>query len=101
RRETQPNHYLHSFGSESLTRLCLRHRGWAVAVGLALSLAALYAARNVRFDESMKTMRPEGNRGIDVAVEVGKKFGSGFDSMTLMASGKTPEEAIELAGRAT
>ncbi len=100
-RQTQPNHYLHSFGSDRLTRLCLRHRGWAIAVGLALCAAALYAGRNVRFDESMKTMRPEGNRGIDVAVEVGKKFGSGFDSMTLMLSGRTPEEAIELAGRAT
>lgn len=101
RRQTQPNHYLHSFGSDRLTRLCLRHRGAAIAIGVLLCAGALYASRNITFDESMKTMRPEGNRGIDVAVEVGKKFGSGFDSMTLMLSGKTPDEAIELAGRAT
>ena len=54
----------------------------------------------IEFDESMKTMRPKGNRGIDVAEEVGRKFGSGFDSMSVILTGRTPEEVIELSGRA-
>jgi hypothetical protein len=101
RKQTQPNLYLHSFGSDRLTRLCLRHPRAAVTGGVLLTLAALFLATRVRFDESMKTMRPEGNRGIDVAVEVGKKFGSGFDSMTLILSGRTEDEVLEQAGRAT
>ena len=35
-----------------------------------------------------------------MAEEVGKKFGSGFDSMSIILTGKSPEEVIELSGRA-
>ncbi|HYG63933.1 MAG TPA: MMPL family transporter [Thermoanaerobaculia bacterium] len=100
RRRTQPKLYLHSFGSEGLMRLSLRHPWPVCLAGIAITLAALALAVNIEFDESMKTMRPKGNRGIDVAAEVGKEFGSGFDSMTVVLSGKTPEEVIELSGRA-
>jgi predicted exporter len=100
RRQTSPKLYLHSFGSNSLMRFCLRHRRPVFLIGLALTVAALGLAFRLRFDESMKTMRPQGNRGIDVAVEVGERFGSGFDSMMLVLSGDSPEEVIELADRA-
>lgn len=99
RRKTEPNLYIHSFGSNRLMKLCMHHRRPAFLVGVVITLAALALAVRVEFDESMKTMRPKGNRGIDVAEEVGKKFGSGFDSMMLVVTGKTPEEAIDLAGR--
>ncbi|HYU31566.1 MAG TPA: efflux RND transporter permease subunit, partial [Thermoanaerobaculia bacterium] len=100
RRKTEPNLYIHSFGSNRLMKLCMHHRRPALLVGLVITLAALALAVRVEFDESMKTMRPQGNRGIDVAEEVGKKFGSGFDSMMLVVTGKSPEEAIDLAGHA-
>lgn len=101
RRQTEPNLYLHSFGSNHLIGLCLRHGRPALLVGAALSVGALALAMNLHFDESMKTMRPQGNRGIDVAEEVGKRFGSGFDSMILVLSGDSPEEVIQLSDRAT
>lgn len=100
RRRTAPNLYLHAFGSDRLIQLCMRHRRPALLLGTVITLACLALAVDLEFDESMKTMRPKGNRGIDVAEEVGKRFGSGFDSMMLVLSGDTPEEAIELAGRA-
>jgi uncharacterized protein len=100
RRKTEPNLYLHSFGSNRLMRLCMHHRRPALLMGLVITLAALALAVRIEFDESMKTMRPKGNRGIDVAEEVGKSFGSGFDSMMLVVTGRTPEEAVDLAGRA-
>ncbi|HKH47790.1 MAG TPA: MMPL family transporter [Thermoanaerobaculia bacterium] len=99
RRKTEPNLYIHSFGSNGLMRVCMHHRRPALLVGVVITLAALALAFRVEFDESMKTMRPKGNRGIDVAEEVGKKFGSGFDSMMLVVTGKAPEEVIDLAGR--
>src|SRR5215210_6302037 len=77
RRKTEPNLYIHSFGSNGLMRVCMHHRRPALLVGVVITLAALALAFRVEFDESMKTMRPKGNRGIDVAEEVGKKFGSG------------------------
>lgn len=98
-RRTQPKLFLHSFGSEGLMRLSLHHPGVTCLLGVAITLASLALAVNIEFDESMKTMRPKGNRGIDVAAEVGREFGSGFDSMTVVLSGNTPQEVIELSGR--
>jgi predicted RND superfamily exporter protein len=101
RRKTAPNLFLHSFGSDVVIRASMRHRRLAIFFGLAVTVGALALALQVRFDESMRTMRPQGNRGIDVAAEVGRRFGSGFDSMTLVISGSSPEEVIELAARAS
>jgi predicted RND superfamily exporter protein len=100
RRQTEPNLYLHSFGSNSLVRMCMHHRRPALLIGGVLTVAALGLALRVEFDESMKTMRPQGNKGIEVAEDVGRRFGSGFDSMMLVLTGKTPEEVIELAAKA-
>ena len=75
-------------------------RGRRCLIGVVITLVSLALAVNIEFDESMKTMRPKGNRGIDVAEEVGKKFGSGFDSMSVILTGETPEEVIELSGQA-
>lgn len=101
RRKTAPRLFLHSFGSDLIIRASLRHRRVVLLLGLALTVVAFALASRISFDESMKTMRPKGNRGIDVAVEVGQTFGSGFDSMTLVVSGKSPDEVIELAARAS
>ena len=64
-------------------------------------MAVVFAYSGLHFDESMKTMRPPGNRGMDVAVEVGRHFGSGFDSMMLLLEGDSLDEVLELAERAT
>ncbi|HEV7518646.1 MAG TPA: MMPL family transporter, partial [Thermoanaerobaculia bacterium] len=99
-RSTSPRLFLHSFGTQRLTYLAMRHPGKALGAGLLVTLGLLAAATRVQFDESMKTMRPRGNRGIDVAVEVAQHFGSGFDSMTLVLSGTSAEEVIDLSDRA-
>jgi predicted exporter len=48
----------------------------------------------------MQSMRPPGNRGIQITREVGDRFGSGFNYMMLVLRGDTPGEAIGLADRA-
>lgn len=100
RRKTQPTLFLHSFGSQSLMRFSLHHPRPTILLGIVITLISLALAVRIEFDESMKTMRPKGNRGIDVAEEVGKKFGSGFDSMSVILTGDTPEEVIELSEQA-
>jgi uncharacterized protein len=100
RRKTAPNLFLHSFGSEALMRFCIRHRRIALLAGIVITLTALGFALRIQFDEDMKTMRPQGNQGIDVTAEVGRTFGSGFDSMTLLLSGNSSEEVLTLAGQA-
>ena len=88
RRQKQPTLFLHSFGSEGLMRLSLHHPRPTILIGVVITLISLALAVDIEFDESMKTMRPKGNRGIDVAEEVGKKFGSGFDSMSMILTGR-------------
>ena len=101
RRDTQPNLYLHSFGTGPLLRASLRHPRSALAAGLLLSGAALWLALGLEFEEGMQSMRPEeGNRGIEVGEEVAEHFDSGFDSMMMMVRGNTLEEVFERSERA-
>jgi len=86
-RQKQPTLFLHSFGSERLMRLALHHPRPTLLLGMVITLISLALVVDIEFDESMKTMRPKGNRGIEVAEEVGRKFGSGFDSMSVILTG--------------
>ena len=100
RRRTEPRHYIHSFGTRRLTALCMRHPLAAIGVGAALTLAALAASRRLTFDESMATMRPTVVQGSRISAEVGRRFGSGFDSMILSLSGRSLDEVLALSERA-
>lgn len=100
RRASTPKHYLHSFGTRGLMAACMRRPRTVLAVGLAITLAALAVLPRLYFEGSMDEMRPPGNRGIQVTREVGERFGSGFNYMMVAIEGDTPEEVIALAGRA-
>ena len=100
RRRTEPRFYLHSFGTRRLTALCMRHPLAAMGVGAALTVAALAASRHLTFDESMATMRPTVIQGSRISAEVGRRFGSGFDSMILSLSGRSLDEVLALSERA-
>jgi uncharacterized protein len=99
-KDTRPHLYLHSFGTRRLVGAATRHPKAVIGIGLALTVAGLALAWQLEFQESTTTMRPAGNRGIEVSREVGQRFGAGFDYMMLVADGDTADEAIALAGRA-
>lgn len=100
RRRAAPRYVLHSFGTNRLTGACMRHPLAALAAGAALTVAALAVSRHLSFDESMATMRPAANRGALTGAEVGKRFGSGFDTLILSLSGRSPDEVLALSERA-
>ncbi len=101
RRETQPNLYLHSFGTGPLMRFATRRPRTTLAVGAVLTLLAIWGALGLQFEESMKSMRPEkGNRGITVGQEVAEHFDSGFDAMMLMVRGKTLDQVFDRSEQA-
>jgi hypothetical protein len=96
RRETHPNLYLHSFGTGPLMRFCVRRPVATLVAGALVTVAAVWGALGLQFEEGMKTMRPEkGNRGIEVGEEVARHFDSGFDAMMLMIRGDDLEEVFE------
>ncbi len=100
RRRTTPNLYLHSLGTNVLMRFSMRHPRPVLLGGALVTVAALALSLRLSFDESMKTMRPRGNRGMEVAEEVSRHFGSGFDSMLLVLTGERLSEVLELSERA-
>jgi predicted exporter len=100
RRRAEPRLFLHSFGTRRLTALCMRHPLAAMGVGAALTAAALGASRHLTFDESMASMRPTVSQASRITAEVGKRFGSGFDSMILSLSGSSLDEVLALSERA-
>ncbi len=101
RRATEPNLYIQSFGTRHLMAASMRHPRTVLAVGAVITALAAWSARSVTFDESMKTMRPRGNPGTATTEEIGKRFGSGFDSMSVILHGDTLEETLALADRAS
>lgn len=99
-RQTTPNHYLHSFGTDRVLGACMARPRTALAIGLAVTAVGAALLPWLRFEENMQAMRPPGNRGIQVTREIGDRFGSGFNYMMLVLTGDTPGEAIALADRA-
>jgi uncharacterized protein len=95
REGTVPTFYLHGFGTDAVIRYSLRHPRTVLGVGVLLTVGLGIATTGLRFESDMAAMRPKGNRGIEVAQEIGEKFGSGFNYMMLVVRGATAAEALE------
>jgi hypothetical protein len=98
--EQEPNFYLHSFGTGALLRLATGYPRAVLLGGGLLTAALLAAAFGLRFEEDMMAMRPRGNRGIEVAQEIGEKFGSGFNHMMLVVSAESEQEVLQRTAEA-
>ncbi|MEM6456984.1 MAG: MMPL family transporter [Acidobacteriota bacterium] len=95
-----PTLYLHGFGAERIVALALARPRVTLAAGALVTLAALAALPRLQWEDSIQNMRPEGNRGIEVAEEVAHHFGSNFEYMMLLVRGETAEDARALAAEA-
>ncbi len=99
-KQTTPNHYLHSFGTRGLLEICMARPRAALATGAVVTLAAAALLPRLEFQESTESMRPPGNRGVQVTREIGEHFGSGFNYTLLVLTGDSPGDVIALADRA-
>lgn len=101
RRARRPNLYLHSFGTDRVIRLCLRHPRPVLAVGLVLTVATGALIFRLDFQDSWRTMRPAGNPGIEVEEQVAEHFKSNFDFMMVVLSGEEQEPLLERTDEVT
>ena len=99
-RKTEARLYLHGFGTRGLIHAAMARPVPVVVAAVVLTAVALGLTFRLEFQESTTTMRPAGNRGIEVAREVGERFGTGFDYMMLVLHGDSEEATIALADRA-
>jgi predicted RND superfamily exporter protein len=91
---------VHALGSGGLVRASLRRPnamilGWVIVV-----LVTGYAAKNVRFNDSLQGLRATGNDAVRMQEEVTKRFGQSFDAMMYGVRGKTAAEAIQKTANA-
>jgi predicted RND superfamily exporter protein len=91
---------VHALGSGGLVRASLRRPnamilGWVIVV-----LLTGYAAKNVRFNDSLQGLRATGNDAVRMQEEVTKRFGQSFDAMMYGVRGKTAAEAIQKTANA-
>jgi predicted RND superfamily exporter protein len=100
RRASQPRLFIHGFGSAALMRWCQRHPVKVIAACVAVTAAAALAAPRIGFQDSMQTMRPKGNPGIEMQAEVSRHFGAGLDYMMLVIRGDSAAEVLEISDRA-
>ena len=101
RRRSVPRLYLHGFFSGAVIRRSIAHPRLVLAIGLVLTVAAAVMCGGLQFDDTIQSMRPAGNPGVEVRDEVGRHFGASFDQMMLIIKAPELEEVLELAERAT
>jgi uncharacterized membrane protein YdfJ with MMPL/SSD domain len=97
----KPRLYLHGFGSSRVIRWSYNHPVPVLWIALALSVASAFLAPGLEFVDSIRSMRPEGNKGMLVQDRVAEKFGSGFDYMMLVVSGDSEDEVLEHTAQVT
>jgi hypothetical protein len=99
-RRREPRLYLHGFGTERLIRFSMRNPRQVLAVGAVVTLVMAVLATRIRFEDSIREMRPRGTRNANIERLMADHFGSGFDFMMLVLRGETLEEVLELTDRA-
>ncbi len=99
-REQAPDLRLHAFGLGHLVTFSFRRPVLVLTLGAAVTLVAGAAATRLHFETDFRQLRPPGSRGVAVQAEVGRAFGTGFESMLIVVRGETDEELLERVHRA-
>jgi predicted RND superfamily exporter protein len=89
--------HLQSFFLEHLIPFSARHRWPVIALITILSVASLYLAVNLEFDDSTNALRSNRSDALAVQTEISKKFGASLSYMMAIARGNTIEEAVHRA----
>ncbi|MDX1387682.1 MAG: MMPL family transporter [Acidobacteriota bacterium] len=89
--------HLQSFLLEYLIPFSARYR-WPVLIVVGLmALGSLYLAVNLKFDDSLDTLKSNRSDALRVQSEISEKFGAELTYMMAIARGKTIDEAVERA----
>jgi predicted RND superfamily exporter protein len=93
--------FFHGFGAHRLIGWSYRHPVPVLVVGAVVTAAAAWSATRIEFVDSIRSMRPEGTRGMVVQDEVVERFGSGFDYMMLVITSSSEEQVLARTAEVT
>lgn len=95
RRQRRPKMYLHGFGSEHLMESSMRHPRTVLGAAAVVTLIAGVLAVQIRFEDSVQSMRPQGGQEVVFRAELSKRFGSSFEQMMLVFEGDSAAAVID------
>ena len=91
---------VHALGSGRVVRKSIAHPKLVIVAWIAIVIVGAIFARNVRFSDSLQSLRATGNDAVSLQEAVTKRFGQSFDAMMYGVHGRTPAEAIAKTERA-
>ena len=94
RRGTKRKLRVHAFGSGSIVRLSLARPKTVIIAWTVIVLITAFAAKDVRFNDSLQGLRATGNEAVRMQDQVTDRFGQSFDAMMWGVRGATASEAI-------
>ena len=78
-----------------------RPRTVLLAVTLLLVVVAVPGLARLRFDTDLRALRPTGNTTVAAELAIAESFALGFDTATVLASGRSLDEALAVTRRTT
>jgi predicted RND superfamily exporter protein len=94
RRGEEPTFHMSAFGLDRLGLVAHRHPVWTLAVTGALTLGLGFAATGVRLEDNVQNLRSPKNRGINVSMEVAKKFGASLTYMMAVVDADSADGVV-------
>jgi len=91
--------HLQSFGLEYLIPFSARFRWPVIAAITAITVGGGWAAWQLEFDDSVNSLRSNRSEAYRVQQELRERFGASLSYMMAVVTGRTREEAVELAAR--
>ncbi len=99
RDKRSPTLYHHSFGSERLVAVSVRHPKTVIWIWAGFVAVALLLSTRLQFSDNIQNLRATGNRGVEVQEELTRKFGQSFNSMMLVFYGDDSDEVLARTSR--
>ncbi|HEX7832727.1 MAG TPA: MMPL family transporter [Thermoanaerobaculia bacterium] len=91
---------VHAFGSGRIVRASLKRPRAVIIAWIVIVAVTAVIARNVRFSDSLQSLRATGNEASRLQEKVTHTFGQSFDAMMYGVRGSTADEAITRAAAA-
>ena len=94
RKGVEPTFHMSAFGLDRLGMLAHRHPVWVLAVAGGLTAVLGVAATGVRLEDNVQNLRSPKNQGINVSMEVAKKFSASLTYMMAVVDADSADGVV-------
>lgn len=99
RKGLEPSFHMSAFGLDKLGLMAHRHPVWTLAVAGAVTAVLGAAAPGVRLEDNVQNLRSPKNQGINVSMEVAKKFSASLTYMMAVVDADSADGVVVKSGK--